>query len=95
MEVVNNTESKIKTLVDSIENVTSLSNTNINNMETMDTRIKELQYIFLQLYKLVVSFKTEKVIEDIDSPTVIKKEKTPSVKKNKFKFKFGNKKSNQ
>ncbi len=95
VEVVNNTESKIKTLVDSIENVTSLSNTNINNMETMDTRIKELQYIFLQLYKLVVSFKTEKVIEDIDSPTVIKKEKTPSVKKNKFKFKFGNKKSNQ
>ncbi|MEI0529882.1 hypothetical protein R4J00_14700, partial [Brachyspira intermedia] len=36
-----------------------------NNMETMDKRIKELQYIFLQLYKLVISFKTEKTEEDI------------------------------
>ncbi|MEI0529862.1 hypothetical protein R4J00_14600, partial [Brachyspira intermedia] len=36
-----------------------------HNMETMDKRIKELQYIFLQLYKLVISFKTEKTEEDI------------------------------
>ena len=47
------------------ENVSNLSSTSSNNMETMDKRIKELQYIFLQLYKLVISFKTEKTEEDI------------------------------
>ncbi|MEI0559936.1 hypothetical protein, partial [Brachyspira intermedia] len=41
------------------------SSTSSNNMEIMDKRIKELQYIFLQLYKLVISFKTEKTEEDI------------------------------
>ncbi|MEI0488961.1 methyl-accepting chemotaxis protein, partial [Brachyspira pulli] len=52
-------------LVTSIQNVSNLSATSSNNMQTMDKRIKELQYIFLQLYKLVISFKTEKTEEDI------------------------------
>ncbi|MEI0490717.1 methyl-accepting chemotaxis protein, partial [Brachyspira pulli] len=57
-------------LVTSIENVSNLSTTSSNNMEIMDKRIKELQYIFLQLYKLVISFKTEKTEEDIDRERV-------------------------
>lgn len=65
VNVVNATETEMKELVNSIENVSNLSNTSSNNMETMDKRIKELQYIFLQLYKLVISFKTEKTEEDI------------------------------
>ena len=66
VNVVNATESEMKALVTSIENVSNLSTTSSNNMEIMDKRIKELQYIFLQLYKLVISFKTEKTEEDID-----------------------------
>ena len=65
VNVVNATESEMKALVTSIENVSNLSTTSSNNMRTMDKRIKELQYIFLQLYKLVISFKTEKTEEDI------------------------------
>ena len=65
VNVVNATESEMKALVTSIENVSNLSTTSSNNMEIMDKRIKELQYIFLQLYKLVISFKTEKTEEDI------------------------------
>ena len=49
VNVVNTAETEMKELVNSIE----------------DKRIKELQYIFLQLYKLVISFKTEKTEEDI------------------------------
>ena len=70
VNVVNATESEMKALVTSIENVSSLSTTSSNNMEIMDKRIKELQYIFLQLYKLVISFKTEKTEEDIDRERV-------------------------
>ena len=66
VNVVNATESEMKDLVTSIQNVSNLSTTSSNNMQTMDKRIKELQYIFLQLYKLVISFKTEKTEEDID-----------------------------
>ncbi|WP_300365471.1 methyl-accepting chemotaxis protein [Brachyspira sp.] len=66
VNVVNATETEMKELVNSIENVSNLSNTSSSNMETMDKRIKELQYIFLQLYKLVISFKTEKTDDDID-----------------------------
>ncbi|MEI0446867.1 HAMP domain-containing methyl-accepting chemotaxis protein [Brachyspira intermedia] len=65
VNVVNTAETEMKELVNSIENVSNLSSTSSNNMETMDKRIKELQYIFLQLYKLVISFKTEKTEEDI------------------------------
>ena len=65
VNVVNATESEMKDLVTSIQNVSNLSTTSSNNMQTMDKRIKELQYIFLQLYKLVISFKTEKTEEDI------------------------------
>ena len=65
VNVVNATESEMKDLVTSIQNVSNLSATSSNNMQTMDKRIKELQYIFLQLYKLVISFKTEKTEEDI------------------------------
>lgn len=65
VNVVNATETEMKELVNSIENVSNLSNTSSSNMETMDKRIKELQYIFLQLYKLVISFKTEKTDDDI------------------------------
>ena len=65
VNVVNATEADMKELVSSIENVSNLSNTSSNNMETMDKRIKELQYIFLQLYKLVISFKTEKTEEEL------------------------------
>ena len=65
VNVVNATESEMKDLVTSIENVSNLSRTSSNNMLTMDKRIKELQYIFLQLYKLVISFKTEKTEEDL------------------------------
>uniref|UniRef100_UPI003F4AFC8F methyl-accepting chemotaxis protein n=1 Tax=Brachyspira catarrhinii TaxID=2528966 RepID=UPI003F4AFC8F len=65
VNVVNEAETEMKELVNSIENVSNLSSTSSNNMETMDKRIKELQYIFLQLYKLVISFKTEKTEEDI------------------------------
>ena len=70
VNVVNATESEMKALVTSIENVSNLSTTSSNNMEIMDKRIKELQYIFLQLYKLVISFKTEKTEEDIDRERV-------------------------
>ncbi|MEI0494877.1 methyl-accepting chemotaxis protein [Brachyspira intermedia] len=65
VNVVNTAETEMKELVNSIENVSNLSSTSSHNMETMDKRIKELQYIFLQLYKLVISFKTEKTEEDI------------------------------
>ncbi|WP_297286010.1 methyl-accepting chemotaxis protein [uncultured Brachyspira sp.] len=65
VNVVNATENDIKRLVNSIENVSELSNASSASMETMDKRIKELQYIFLQLYKSVISFKTEKTEEDI------------------------------
>ncbi|MBW5391619.1 methyl-accepting chemotaxis protein [Brachyspira pilosicoli] len=65
VNVVNATENDIKRLVSSIENVSELSNASSASMETMDKRIKELQYIFLQLYKSVISFKTEKTEEDI------------------------------
>ena len=65
VNVVNATESEMKDLVTSIQNVSNLSKTSSNNMLTMDKRIKELQYIFLQLYKLVISFKTEKTEEDL------------------------------
>lgn len=66
VNVVNTAETEMKELVHSIENVSNLSSTSSHNMETMDKRIKELQYIFLQLYKLVISFKTEKTEEDIE-----------------------------
>ena len=66
VNVVNTAENEMKELVNSIENVSNLSSTSSHNMETMDKRIKELQYIFLQLYKLVISFKTEKTEEDIE-----------------------------
>ena len=66
VNVVNTAENETKELVNSIENVSNLSSTSSRNMETMDKRIKELQYIFLQLYKLVISFKTEKTEEDIE-----------------------------
>ncbi|CRF32650.1 methyl-accepting chemotaxis protein [Brachyspira suanatina] len=65
VNVVNTAENEMKELVNSIENVSNLSSTSSHNMETMDKRIKELQYIFLQLYKLVISFKTEKSEEEI------------------------------
>ena len=65
VNVVNNTESDVKVLLDSIENVSQLSNSTVDSMESMDKKIKELQYIFLQLYKLVISFKTEKTEEEI------------------------------
>lgn len=65
VNVVNNTENDVKVLLGSIENVAELSNTTIDSMESMDKKIKELQYIFLQLYKLVISFKTEKTEEEL------------------------------
>ena len=65
VNVVNNTESEVKVLLGSIENVAQLSNSTVDSMESMDKKIKELQYIFLQLYKLVISFKTEKSEEEI------------------------------
>lgn len=65
VNVVNNTENDVKVLLGSIENVTELSNTTVDSMESMDKKIKELQYIFLQLYKLVISFKTEKTEEEL------------------------------
>ena len=65
VNVVNNTESDVKVLLGSIENVAQLSNSTVDSMENMDKKIKELQYIFLQLYKLVISFKTEKTEEEI------------------------------
>ena len=65
VNVVNNTESEVKVLLGSIENVAQLSNSTVDSMENMDKKIKELQYIFLQLYKLVISFKTEKSEEEI------------------------------
>ena len=65
VNVVNNTENDVKVLLGSIENVSQLSNTTVDSMESMDKKIKELQYIFLQLYKLVISFKTEKTEEEI------------------------------
>ena len=81
VNVVNATETEMKELVASIENVSNLSNTSSSNMETMDKRIKELQYIFLQLYKLVISFKTEKTDEDIA------KEKARAIKVKKIELK--------
>ncbi len=81
VNVVNATETEMKELVASIENVSNLSNTSSSNMETMDKRIKELQYIFLQLYKLVISFKTEKTDEDIA------KEKARAIKVEKIELK--------
>ena len=65
VNVVNNTENDVKVLLGSIENVAELSNTTVDSMESMDKKIKELQYIFLQLYKLVISFKTEKTEAEI------------------------------
>lgn len=65
VNVVNDTESDVKVLLGSIENVAQLSNSTVDSMENMDKKIKELQYIFLQLYKLVISFKTEKTEEEI------------------------------
>ena len=65
VNVVNNTENDVKVLLGSIENVAELSNTTVDSMESMDKKIKELQYIFLQLYKLVISFKTEKTEEEL------------------------------
>lgn len=65
VNVVNNTENDVKVLLGSIENVSELSNTTVDSMESMDKKIKELQYIFLQLYKLVISFKTEKTEEEL------------------------------
>ena len=65
VSVVNNTENDVKVLLGSIKNVAQLSNSTFDSMETMDKKIKELQYIFLQLYKLVISFKTEKTEEEI------------------------------
>lgn len=67
VDVVNSTEGDIKRLSNSIEKVIGLSSTTIDSMETMDRRIKELQYIFLQLYKLVILFKTDKDNIDNDS----------------------------
>ncbi|PCG19052.1 HAMP domain-containing methyl-accepting chemotaxis protein, partial [Brachyspira sp. G79] len=82
VNVVNATESDMKELVNSIENVSNLSTTSSNNMEVMDKRIKELQYIFLQLYKLVISFKTEKTEEEIAKDKV----KTATVDKARLKL---------
>ncbi|MBT8719209.1 methyl-accepting chemotaxis protein [Brachyspira hyodysenteriae] len=82
VNVVNTAETEMKELVHSIENVSNLSSTSSHNMETMDKRIKELQYIFLQLYKLVISFKTEKTEEDIEK----EKKKTIAVDKKKMKL---------
>lgn len=82
VNVVNATESDMKELVNSIENVSNLSTTSSNNMEVMDKRIKELQYIFLQLYKLVISFKTEKTEEELAKD----KGKTTSVDKERLKL---------
>ncbi|KLI36568.1 chemotaxis protein [Brachyspira hyodysenteriae] len=82
VNVVNTAETEMKELVHSIENVSNLSSTSSNNMETMDKRIKELQYIFLQLYKLVISFKTEKTEEDIEK----EKKKTIAVDKKRMKL---------
>lgn len=65
VNVVNNTENDVKVLLGSIESVAELSNTTVDSMESMDKKIKELQYIFLQLYKLVISFKTEKTEEEL------------------------------
>lgn len=65
VNVVNNTENDVKVLLGSIENVAELSNTTVDSMESMDKKIKELQYIFLQLHKLVISFKTEKTEEEL------------------------------
>ena len=65
VNVVNDTENDVKVLLGSIENVAQLSNSTVDSMENMDKKIKELQYIFLQLYKLVISFKTEKTEEEI------------------------------
>ncbi|WPC37855.1 methyl-accepting chemotaxis protein [Brachyspira hyodysenteriae] len=82
VNVVNTAETEMKELVHSIENVANLSSTSSHNMETMDKRIKELQYIFLQLYKLVISFKTEKTEEDIEK----EKKKTIAVDKKRMKL---------
>ncbi|MCZ9967706.1 methyl-accepting chemotaxis protein [Brachyspira hyodysenteriae] len=82
VNVVNTAETEMKELVHSIENVSNLSSTSSHNMETMDKRIKELQYIFLQLYKLVISFKTEKTEEDIEK----EKKKTIAVDKKRMKL---------
>lgn len=65
VKVVNNTEREMKGLVDSIQVVSGLADTSSDNMETLEKRIKELQYIFLQLYKLVTLFKTERTQEDM------------------------------
>ncbi|MEI0699412.1 methyl-accepting chemotaxis protein [Brachyspira intermedia] len=81
VNVVNTAETEMKELVNSIENVSNLSSTSSNNMEIMDKRIKELQYIFLQLYKLVISFKTEKTEEDIE-----KEKKKANIDKKKLKL---------
>lgn len=78
VKVVNTTEKEMKGLVDSIETVSNLSNTSSDNMETLEKRIKELQYIFLQLYKLVTLFKTERTQEDMaryESDRVLDKER--------------------
>ena len=82
VNVVNTAETEMKELVNSIENVSNLSSTSSNNMEIMDKRIKELQYIFLQLYKLVISFKTEKTEEDIEK----EKSKTKVIDRRKIKL---------
>ena len=56
---VNTTEEEVHGLLSSIENVSDLSSTSVTNMERLDERAKELQTIFIKLYKLVTLFKTE------------------------------------
>ena len=56
---VNTTEEEVHGLLSSIENVSDLSSTSVTNMERLDARAKELQVIFVKLYKLVTLFKTE------------------------------------
>ena len=59
VNAVNTTEDEVHGLLSSIENVSDLSSTSVTNMERLDTRAKELQAIFIKLYKLVTLFKTE------------------------------------
>jgi len=59
VNAVNTTEEEVHELLNSIENVSNLSNTSVANMERLDNNAKELQAIFIKLYKLVTLFKTE------------------------------------
>lgn len=73
LRAVNTTEQEMRNLVESIETVSKLSTTSSSNMETLEVRIKDLQTIFVELYKLVTLFKTERTRDDIKKESQNKK----------------------